>query len=75
MKISLAKLNNKGSSAILESQEEFEDSFIVAEGRSYSANKACRLASERLRKMADRFDLLAVAKDPYNINTHREINT
>lgn len=72
MKVFVALYNGRGASAGIESEN--EDSFTVARGMSYSANKACKLAAERLRKMADRFDELAYEPDPFHINTHKEIN-
>lgn len=74
MKVSVAIYNGEGASASIETVGEWEESLTIAEGMSYTANKACREAAKRLRKAADKFDKLAMEKNPFNENTHRKIN-
>jgi hypothetical protein len=74
MKIRLSIYNSCGALAAIESHREDEGNLDIVYGMSYSAETACKLAALKLRKMADRFDLLANEKTPFNIDTQNKIN-
>ena len=71
MRISCALFNGRGSLAQIESHD--GDSIAIVEGVNYSPRKACLLAAKRLRALADKFELLAEEKEPYNYRVHSRI--
>lgn len=72
LKIWLAKYNGTGSVAHIENGD--EDDILIAGGRTTAPKKTCLAAAKALREAAERFELLALEAEPYNMATHRRIN-
>ena len=73
LKIWLAKYNGTGSTAHIETGDEYD--IQVAGGQATSPRKACLAAAKALRDAAARFELLALETEPYHQRTHRRVNT
>ncbi len=72
-KIRLSLYNAKGALASIENGD--GDSVDIAISRtSKSAQAICSRAAETLRKLADKFDVLAATEDPFKVTTQQKVN-
>lgn len=74
LKIRLAYLNDIGSIAFIGDPEEMEAVTVAEFPHSCSGYVTCKDAADNLRMMAEKFDELAEAKDPFDSETQQRVN-
>lgn len=73
-KIRLSLYNSNGALASIEDED--GDSVDIAVSRtSKSAKAICSRAAETLRRLADKFDVLAESAEPFKVTTQQKVNS
>jgi len=71
--IRLSRFNEHGIMASICDMDDVDEVNLVINKRTNSPKTICEMAAKRLRILAEKFDALAVADDPFKIKTQEAI--
>lgn len=74
LKIRLSLWNSRGAVAAVEDSDGSHSVDVALTRENKSAKTVCKRAAERLRQLANKFEVLANSDEPFKCTTQDEIN-